>query len=640
MRIDIFNTISAEKDSRDLTGAEILIGRSVSENGDQQTNNGASTISLPSRHVSKLQAVMSKVDGAWTLRHCGSTETLLNREPLYAGRLYPLRNGDHIRIGIYELSIIDQSSVTASIQKDVFGESQIMAMEKRLHGDLLDVMDLRRGERAVDLKAEATRTRILDQLERIIQAEFASMSSDEIKAVAKVAVYRSLSKKVTASGGSVREDGASFFNELVGGRAKVQLDRIIDKLISTLELAMEPKALEQDSHRVDDGFDAAYRQCELDLSPGLRSEIGAGYIKRNILDLIFGLGPIQDLMEMESISEIMVVSKDQIFIEKFGVVEDSRRAFFSDGLLLATIERIVTPIGRRIDKSSPMVDAHLPDGSRVNAIIPPLALKGPCLTIRKFSKTPLGIDDLVGFGALSRQMARFLSGCVEGQKNIVVSGGTGSGKTTLLNCISAFIPRKERIVTIEDTAELQLQQEHVITLEARPANMEGKGEITIRDLVKNALRMRPDRVVIGECRGAEALDMLQAMNTGHDGSMTTGHANTPADMMRRIETMILTGNSMPVAAIREQIVSAVDIVVQLNRFSNGSRKITDISEVVGIDADTGQVITEDIFHYTEGASDANQECARHTGYVPTFMYELLEREIMELDVFLGQGSVT
>jgi pilus assembly protein CpaF len=326
----------------------------------------------------------------------------------------------------------------------------------------------------------------------------------------------------------------------------------------------------------------------------------------------------------------MVVSKDRIFVEKFGVVEDSRREFYSDVLLMSVIERIVAPVGRRIDKSNPLVDARLKDGSRVNAIIPPLALKGPCLTIRKFSETSVTIHDLVKFGALSEEMVQFLKACVDNHLNIVVSGGTGSGKTTMLNCLSAFISPAERVVTVEDTAELQMKQDHVVTLETRPPNMEGKGEVTIRDLIKNALRMRPDRIVVGECRGGETLDMLQAMNTGHDGSMTTGHANTPQDMMKRLETMVLTGMDMPVDAIRIQITSAVHLVVQLNRFSDGARRVTHISEVAGRDDITGHIIVEDIFRYIEapGSKTGRQ---LYTGYIPSFLPELLDKNLITLE---------
>ena len=318
-----------------------------------------------------------------------------------------------------------------------------------------------------------------------------------------------------------------------------------------------------------------------------------------IYDSIRGLGPLEKLLSDDSITEIMVNGAKQVYIERKGKLLQSDVTFYDNDQLLNVIDRIVSPLGRHIDEANPMVDARLADGSRVNAVIAPLSLKGPLLTIRKFSSTPLTVENLIDYGSLTFKMAAFLEACVKGRLNILVSGGTGSGKTTLLNVLSAYIPFDERIVTIEDAAEIQLQQKHVLTLEARPANLEGTGQITIRDLVRNALRMRPDRIIVGEVRGGEALDMLQAMNTGHDGSMTTGHANTSRDMLARLETMVLmAGMNLPVAAIRQQIASAIDIIVQQARMRDGSRKIIGISEVTGMESDI--IVTQDIFTYDYG----------------------------------------
>jgi pilus assembly protein CpaF len=352
---------------------------------------------------------------------------------------------------------------------------------------------------------------------------------------------------------------------------------------------------------------------------------------KDLLDEFLQLGPLEDLLDDPEVSEIMVVSKDRIYIERAGRLQLAEKRFTTDDAVHNIIQRIVTPIGRRIDESSPLVDARLKDGSRVNAIIPPLALKGPCITIRKFSKTPLTDEDLIRFGTLDDHMRNFLKKCIIGRKNILISGGTGSGKTTLLNVLCSYIPENERIVTIEDAAELQLLQDHVVSLEARPKNIEGTGEISIRDLVKNALRMRPDRVIVGECRGGEALDMLQAMNTGHDGSLTTGHANSPRDMIGRLETMVLFGGvDLPVRAIREQIVSAIDLIVQQERLIDGKRKITYISEVTGID-DSGQIEIEDIFVFQRKGLTAEGEVigeVQTTGYIPSFTQEFVERGII------------
>lgn len=323
-----------------------------------------------------------------------------------------------------------------------------------------------------------------------------------------------------------------------------------------------------------------------------------------IIDDSIGLGPIQPLIQDPTISEIMVNGPSLVYVEKNGKLTLSDVKFKDDEHVMQIIEKIVAPIGRRIDESSPMVDARLADGSRVNAIIPPLALNGPVLTIRKFSEKPYTAKDLINFGTMTPETAMFLKACVEARLNIVVSGGTGSGKTTTLNVISSFIPEDERIVTIEDAAELNLCQEHIIRLETRPPNIEGKGTISIRDLVRNSLRMRPDRIVVGEVRSGEALDMLQAMNTGHDGSLTTGHANTPRDMIARLETMVLmAGMELPVKAIREQISSAVDLIIQQSRLKDGSRRITHITEVVGMEGDT--ITLSDIFVFKQSGFDDN-----------------------------------
>jgi pilus assembly protein CpaF len=319
-------------------------------------------------------------------------------------------------------------------------------------------------------------------------------------------------------------------------------------------------------------------------------------IEQQIFDEVMGLGPLERLLADPDITEIMVNRRDQIFLERSGQLRLSAVNFSSDQALLSVIERIVSTVGRRIDASSPIVDARLLDGSRVNAVIPPLALRGPCLTIRRFAKTPISAAQLVAWGSLSDAMARFLQLVVRERKNVMISGGTGSGKTTLLNALSRFIPDEERIVTIEDAAELQLQQSHVISLETRPPNLEGAGAVTIRDLVRNTLRMRPDRIIVGECRGAEAIDMLQAMNTGHDGSMTTAHANTPEDMLRRLETMVMmAGMELPLRAIREQIAAALKIVVQQSRRRSGTRCVTAIAWLKDFDRATGDYLVLPLF---------------------------------------------
>ena len=320
---------------------------------------------------------------------------------------------------------------------------------------------------------------------------------------------------------------------------------------------------------------------------------------------IVGYGPIEELVESEKFSEIMINGPDHVYVEQGGKLVLTDKKFRDEEHLMNIIDRIVSQVGRHVDESSPMCDARLPDGSRVNVIIPPLSLVGPVVTIRKFGKKPISAQQLIKFGSLNQNMLHFLEACVKGKLNIIVSGGTGSGKTTLLNVLSSFINDDERIVTIEDAAEVQLKQEHVITLEARPANLEGKGAITIRNLVKNALRMRPDRIIVGEVRSEETLDMLQAMNTGHDGSLTTIHANSPRDSIARVETMVMmSGMELPLKAIRDQVASAIDLIIQQSRLRDGTRKVTSISEVVGMEGDI--VSMQEIFRYeTEGHVDAS-----------------------------------
>ena len=353
-------------------------------------------------------------------------------------------------------------------------------------------------------------------------------------------------------------------------------------------------------------------------------------IAQEIADDILGYGPIEPYLRDAEITEIMVNGPDQIYVEREGRIHPVDGRFADEPHLRRTIDKIVGRVGRRVDEASPMCDARLPDGSRVNAIIPPLAVDGSLLTIRKFAADPFEVDDLVSFGTLTRSVADFLTGCVKGRLNILVSGGTGAGKTTTLNVLSGFVPDDERMITIEDAAELQLHQEHVLRLESRPPNIEGKGEVKIRDLVRNALRMRPDRIVVGEIRDAAALDMLQAMNTGHDGSICTVHANSPRDVLSRVETMVLmAGMELPVRAIREQVASAIDLVVHQQRFKDGSRRITHITEVVGMEGDIITLQDLFLFDHTMGLDDQgrSQGMLKPTGIRPKFLDQLLENGI-------------
>lgn len=393
---------------------------------------------------------------------------------------------------------------------------------------------------------------------------------------------------------------------------------IVEQMTPTEQMVLS--AVQQDAAEVEQVI-GTYVDKVLEDNPFAVPVSERGRIVSDLRDEMLGLGPIESLLKDPSITEIMVNGPKKVFIERMGKLQLSGVQFHDDAHVMNIIERILSPIGRHIDESTPLVDARLKDGSRVNIIIPPLALCGPCITIRKFAQKALSVENLISFGTLDRKMADFIRACIQARINILVSGGTGSGKTTTLNVLSSFIPENERIVTIEDAAELKLQQSHVVTLESRPANIEGSGQITIRDLVKNALRMRPDRIIVGEVRSGEALDMLQAMNTGHDGSLTTAHANTPRDALSRLETMVLmAGFEMPVRAIREQISSAIELILQQSRLKDGSRKITYITEVQHMEGDV--ITTQDLFRFEQTGMDADGKLTGHfvsTGMQPGFM---------------------
>lgn len=411
-------------------------------------------------------------------------------------------------------------------------------------------------------------------------------------------------------------------------------NRIQQKLIAELDPSMDVTKTSEVRSTIQEMFETMLLQEQIVLT---RSE--KKRLFEQIVAEILGYGPLEEYLSVEGITEIMVNGPKHVYVERAGRVQRVNTTFEDDEHLMRIIERIVAPLGRRIDEGAPMVDARLPDGSRVNAVIPPISLVGPTLTIRIFAKIPLTVENLIEFGTLTRESIEFLKACVIAKVNLIISGGTGSGKTTTLNIMSGFIPDGERIVTIENAAELQLRQEHVVTLESRPPNIEGRGEVSIRDLVVNSLRMRPDRIIVGEVRSGEALDMLQAMNTGHEGSMTTLHANSPRDMLARLETMVLmAGMDLPHRAIREQVASAVDLVVHQDRMRDGSRKITSISEIQGME---GDVITmSEIYRFEQTGYENGKVIGRlrPTGLRPKFMYKLQEAGIMLPPSIFGLGT--
>jgi len=412
-------------------------------------------------------------------------------------------------------------------------------------------------------------------------------------------------------------------------------NRVHEELLAAMDLRRtDISSMDEDGLRKH--VEGMVKEIIDEMGSKLPADVDKQKLLEDVLNEAVGLGPLEQLLADDTVTEIMVNKFDEIFIEQSGKLTLSDITFSSDDAVMTSIERIVSPLGRRIDESSPLVDARLKDGSRVNAIIPPLALRGPCLTIRKFAKQKLQASDLVNFGALNDGMVQFLETAVNNHMNILISGGTGSGKTTLLNVLSNFIPPGERIITVEDAAELKLTQPHLVSLEARPANLEGKGAIPIRDLVKNCLRMRPDRIVVGECRGGETLDMLQAMNTGHDGSLTTAHANTPRDMIARLEVMVMmSGLDLPVSAIREMVASAIHMIVQISRYSDGSRRLTNITEITGVES--GIVSMQDIFRYQQEGFDENGKVKGHfeaTGAIPHFYEEMRQRGLpVDMSIF-------
>jgi pilus assembly protein CpaF len=412
-------------------------------------------------------------------------------------------------------------------------------------------------------------------------------------------------------------------------------NRVHEELLAAMDLRRTDIG-DMDEEKLRKHVEGMVKEIIADMGSKIPADVDKEYLAASVLNEAVGLGPLEELLADDSVTEIMVNKYDDIYIEQGGKLTKSNITFSSDDAVMTAIERIVSPLGRRIDESSPLVDARLKDGSRVNAIIPPLALRGPCLTIRKFAKQKLQAQDLINFGAMDKNMATFLETAVTNHRNIIISGGTGSGKTTLLNVLSNFIPPTERIVTVEDAAELKLVQPHLVNLEARPPNLEGKGAIPIRDLVKNCLRMRPDRIVVGECRGGETLDMLQAMNTGHDGSLTTAHANTPRDMIARIEVMVMmSGMDLPVSAIREMVASAIHLIVQQTRFADGSRRVINITEITGVES--GIVSMQDIFRYQQEGYDSEGRVTGHfeaTGAIPHFYEDMRQRGLpVDMSIF-------
>ena len=602
-------------------GDPILIGR-----------DDACQISLKSPFVAPKHARLLRRGNRMVVEALSQAGTRVANREVPKGHAQLVDFGDEIQIGQFTLAPIgrDGKHVDQRLADEELLQARLMELEQEVHTQLLERMNLR-VTGAIGKDDDAFQHQVLVHLEEILDARVGALDTDLVRLACRHHLRRLVTAEVVRQcQGKVQTEYKSGDDRLLESALEGQITALVTSLVDSMPLLFDPSTVSEDLAVAEDSFDELFEAEYADLDRELTRYVVRRTVAKDIQDIMLGLGPLQDLLEMPSVSEIMVVGRDRIYIEKNGVIQPTTRSFFSDEVLLSIIERVLAPVGRRVDTSTPLVDARLSDGSRVNVVIHPLSLVGACMTIRKFGWVPFTMDDLVERGALAPGVAHFLQGCIVGRSNIVISGGTGSGKTTLLNVLAAFARPSERIITVEESAELQLPQPHVVKLEGRPANVEGKGAYTIRELVRNSLRMRPDRIIVGEVRGPEAMDMLQAMNTGHDGSLSTLHANNPHDAMKRLEALVLMAVEMPIRAIREQIVTAVDLVIQVTRFASGQRRVTAVSEVTAIDPQSGQIRLEDVFTL----QDPKQPALRHTGYIPTFAAEMVERGDFDVDVFL------
>ena len=631
-----FNKINeSRRNVVEVSGSQITIGRDASN-----------TVCLQSPLVSRQHAVVrvgapgTPGNGKLVLENVGLNSCVVGEEEVLGGQTGVFEPGTKVRIWPYTLTFEAEKAATISRSELEAHLRSIMAdLELKIHQKLLERLDLYQFETShgSDPQSILLLENNIEDVCRELNV-FGPENEPLVEEITGLTLRDHLVNQIImeTGGDDIFDMAVLTSNEfdlpatLVPER-EAELHGLLKFLRERLNLA-QCRDVSQQVHRVESGFNDIFHLVRPHLHHELRKYMILRTLKKDLKDIIFGFGPLQDLLRAPTVTEIMVVSSDQIYVERDGIIERSGRRFISDKVTEAIIERIVAQVGRRIDKSQPLVDARLPDGSRVNAIIPPLAIKGPCLTVRKFPAQRLTMDDLLEMGSISRSAATFLRACVVARRSILVSGGTGSGKTTMLNVLSSFIPYKERIVTIEDTSELRLHQEHVVTLETKPPNIEGAGEYTIRDLVKNALRMRPDRVIVGECRGGEALDMIQAMNTGHDGSMTTVHANSAREVIERLEVLVLMAADLPVTSIHRQLSSAIDLIVHISRLPDGARAVTQIAEVVRYDPEDKQIVILDIFNYRNGVS------LRPTGYMPSFVDSLVEKDLLDVEFLYGRDG--
>ena len=626
-----YNNISESRRSMvEVNSSEVTIGRDP-----------GNAICLHSPLISRRHAVVRLANGKLSLENVGLNSCIVGDEEVLGGQSAEFEPGTKVRIWPFTLAF-EAEKVAAITRAELESHlrSSMAQLELRIHRKLLERIDLYEFEtnRAGDAASILLLENNIEDVCRELQV-FAAENETLLEEIAGLTLRDHLiNQLIMETGPTEYFDLASLTSNeydvpatLVPER-EVELHALLQFIRERLRL-QECRDVTERVQCVETQFADIFHLVRPHLHQELRKYLILRMLKKDLKDTIFGFGPLQDLLRAPTVTEIMVVASDQIYVERDGVIEKSGRRFISDKVTESIMERIVSQVGRRIDKSQPLVDARLPDGSRVNAIIAPLACKGPTLTIRKFPAQRLTMDDLLERNCISQAAAKFLRACVVGRRNVLISGGTGTGKTTMLNILSSFIPFKERIVTIEDTAELRLHQDHVVTLETKPPNIEGAGEYTVRDLVKNALRMRPDRVIVGECRGPEALDMIQAMNTGHDGSMTTLHANNAREVIERLEVLILMAADLPVSSIHRQLASAIDVIVHISRLPKGARVVTQITEVLKYDADEKQMILHDIFNFRNGAS------LRPTGYLPSFVDSLVENDLLDLEFLYGRDEV-
>ncbi len=624
-----FNKINESRRSViELDADEIQIGR-------EATNH----VVLKSPLVSRRHAIVRRTggNGQLELENVGVNSCLVGETELLGGERIKFDASVKVRIWPYTLSFeTEHTTAVSKAELEAHLRSIVAELELKIHQKLLERLDLYemesgRGEMSDSIMLLENNIEDVCRELRVFGADNETL----LEEITGLGLRDHLINQLILEQGDddVFDLAALTSNEfdipatLVPER-ETELHGLLKFLRDKLELERQPD-ISGKIHAVEEKFDAFFPLIRPHLHAELRKYLILRMLKKDLKDIVFGFGPLQDLLRAPTINEIMVVKSDQIYVESEGLIEKSGRRFISEKVTESIIERIVAQVGRRIDKSQPLVDARLPDGSRVNAIIPPLALKGPCLTIRKFPIQRLTMDDLIEYGSLTRAAATFLRSCIIDHRSVLISGGTGSGKTTMLNVLSSFIPYKERIITIEDTSELRLHQEHVVGLESKPANVEGTGAYTIRDLVRNALRMRPDRIIVGECRGGEALDMIQAMNTGHDGSMTTIHANSSQEVIERLELLMLMGAELPMTSIHRQIASAIHLIVQIDRLPTGKRVVSQISEVTGTNPVTTDVMLSDIFNRRNGQS------LQPTGNLPSFIDSLVAKDLLEIEFLYG-----